>query len=465
MSERFTFEKDLGFIVDKVNKTAIILEGVPISGDYTAMMSESIATKENIDGVESITPEIILLTEGMSYNNRYYSAESMTNSIKDDQGVPGGFKSLVIPDGVPVVINHWHSEQPVQGFEATAVGYVESAKFFDKDTKPDMKKAHIRVWPTIIDPHAIKLIKDGRIRHVSISAITNEVICSICGANVLEQRLNGDDDQEYESMCHHIPGLFYEVSKNKKKIKCFHKIGPWWAQEMSFVTFPGKRDAKIVNIGESNEMDKATVSILIEGLINNINENTGDNYISENINDEISYNIDENTDIIVNSNEDWNLEEIAELDKLLDEELGEKKLSTAARNKLKDSDFCGPNRSFPVKDCPHVTAARRLLGRAKASDATKSKISACVERKAKKLGCDKKKENFTIEYITRLHNKLHEDWSKIDNFDSDKSRRIIKEHLEAVEQLYQLTEKTHKVIDNLDKTLWECLKEGDENES
>ncbi|MHA2066834.1 MAG: hypothetical protein ACXABY_20885 [Candidatus Thorarchaeota archaeon] len=63
------------------------------------------------------------------------------------------------------------------------------------------------------------------------------------------------------------------------------------------------------------------------------------------------------------------------------------KLTTAQRKKLKGSTFCGPNRSFPVPDCAHVTAARRLIGRAKVSSSTKSRILSCVSRKAKALGC------------------------------------------------------------------------------
>jgi hypothetical protein len=63
------------------------------------------------------------------------------------------------------------------------------------------------------------------------------------------------------------------------------------------------------------------------------------------------------------------------------------KLSAAQRKKLKGSTFCGPGRSFPVPDCAHVTAARRLIGRAKVSSSTKSKILSCVSRKAKAMGC------------------------------------------------------------------------------
>lgn len=67
--------------------------------------------------------------------------------------------------------------------------------------------------------------------------------------------------------------------------------------------------------------------------------------------------------------------------------LKDAKLSTEARNKLPKSSFCGPSRSFPVPDCAHVTAARRLVGRAKVGDSTKSSILACVNRKSKAMGC------------------------------------------------------------------------------
>lgn len=64
------------------------------------------------------------------------------------------------------------------------------------------------------------------------------------------------------------------------------------------------------------------------------------------------------------------------------------KLSTSARKKLPGSSFCGPNKSFPVPDKAHVTAARRLIGRASVSSATKAKILSCVSRKAAAMGKD-----------------------------------------------------------------------------
>jgi len=64
-----------------------------------------------------------------------------------------------------------------------------------------------------------------------------------------------------------------------------------------------------------------------------------------------------------------------------------KKLTTKDRKKLKSSTFCGPNRSFPVPDCKHVGTAKAYLNRSKFSAATKKRIAACINRKAKALGC------------------------------------------------------------------------------
>lgn len=63
------------------------------------------------------------------------------------------------------------------------------------------------------------------------------------------------------------------------------------------------------------------------------------------------------------------------------------KLSSERREKLKSSTFCGPGRSFPVPDCAHVTAARRLIGRYKADADTKKRIMSSVNAQAAKLCC------------------------------------------------------------------------------
>ena len=64
-----------------------------------------------------------------------------------------------------------------------------------------------------------------------------------------------------------------------------------------------------------------------------------------------------------------------------------KTLTTKDRKKLQKGTFCGPNRSFPVPDCQHVATAKAYLNRSNFSKATKQKIAACINRKAKSLGC------------------------------------------------------------------------------
>lgn len=80
---------------------------------------------------------------------------------------------------------------------------------------------------------------------------------------------------------------------------------------------------------------------------------------------------------------------------LTDEAIQEVELSAERRKKLARSIFCGPGRSFPVPDCAHVVAARRVLHRAKISESTKTSILVAVSRKAKALGCESNKDSTT----------------------------------------------------------------------
>ena len=64
----------------------------------------------------------------------------------------------------------------------------------------------------------------------------------------------------------------------------------------------------------------------------------------------------------------------------------QKRLTTKERDAQPSGAFCGPEESFPVTDCDHVIAARRLIGRYKGSG-SKKEILACVARKAKSMGC------------------------------------------------------------------------------
>ena len=65
------------------------------------------------------------------------------------------------------------------------------------------------------------------------------------------------------------------------------------------------------------------------------------------------------------------------------------KLTTAERNKLPDSDFAGPNRSYPVEDAAHAKNAKSRASQF-ASPALKSKVDAKANKKlGKKSGAKK----------------------------------------------------------------------------
>lgn len=98
---------------------------------------------------------------------------------------------------------------------------------------------------------------------------------------------------------------------------------------------------------------------------------------------------------------DWYL-----LDAALTVELQDKALTTEQRNDLPESVFCGPERSFPVNDCAHVTAARRLLNRAKLSDSQKEKVLSCVNKKAESMKCDVSKDETFENQINDLKEEI-----------------------------------------------------------
>ena len=80
-------------------------------------------------------------------------------------------------------------------------------------------------------------------------------------------------------------------------------------------------------------------------------------------------------------------EAIARVNKEIDAVEKSKKLTTKDRKDMKAGTFCGPNRSFPVNDCKHASTAKSFLKRSKFSQATKKRIAACINRKAKSMGC------------------------------------------------------------------------------
>lgn len=70
---------------------------------------------------------------------------------------------------------------------------------------------------------------------------------------------------------------------------------------------------------------------------------------------------------------------------LTEDEMKDAVLSDEQRASLSDSIFCGPDKTFPVPDCAHISATKRFLDRYEGS-ADKSEILAKIAEKEKALG-------------------------------------------------------------------------------
>ena len=286
----------------------------------------------------------------------------------------------------------------------------------------------IRVQASIRDPEAIEKFLDGRYMTFSAGSTTDKHVCSICYSDWAQ----GD-------FCEHRHGKVYD------KDICVFMTGSFDILEGSVVNTPADDLSQIISMeyyNDNNEledlnfdakMDPSTF-YLSDSFFNLINDSeiqmdkteesiepvvevNTDTEVTEVATDEVEaetevvetetteevntdsveteevIEVEDTTEVTEEVNEEISTDQEAEIDWYLLDcaltiEVEDKALSTEERNNLPDSAFCGPNRSFPVNDCAHVTAARRLIGRAKLSDAQKAKILACVNKKAEMMKCD-----------------------------------------------------------------------------
>lgn len=289
--------------------------------------------------------------------------------------------AMYIPDAMRRAASSWIDphEKPVLTHhekKRDAIGRVKNAEYLELGVEniEDMKSpsGYIELLVKITDADAIQKILDERYLSVSVGMQSKNVRCSICDSNLAT---NG--------LCEHKKGKDY-----KDKL-CYWKISDISYTELSFVNTPADEFAKVEGISVVEDSHDVDILGFEDSLLNDETEDTTDSNTegedTMTLMDQIMALIDEH---------EFTDEEITEfvdvLDPQLDTVLEDAKLSTTQRKKLSGSTFCGPNRSFPVPDCAHVTAARRLIGRAKVSDSTKSTILACVSRKASSLGCSAK---------------------------------------------------------------------------
>ena len=270
---------------------------------------------------------------------------------------------------------------------------------------------YIQLKGIVYDQKTIEQIQDGRFDAVSTSFRSpGQAFCSECTQNLAQ-----------DGFCEHDPGSRYsDGDEDESGVICGIIPGIYNYDEISFVVFDGDPLTQ-VSIGHQDSIKEYKISMdnwketskeksnNIEYSFRDFKEETNmaDNKADENkasdaTSEEDVTAADQGTQEI---NSDSICDEMqVELKAMLDEklitqeewEIANSKLSAEQRKKLSDATFCGPERSFPVPDCAHVTAARRLIDRYE-GPGDKKEIIAHIDRKAKALGYNTKEDKVVIE--------------------------------------------------------------------
>ena len=237
--------------------------------------------------------------------------------------------------------------------QTDAVGRVMDYSIKDKAEMPSEPNNFIKLNIRITDKEAISKVIKGIYYTCSVGSSTSKVRCSECN-----QVLTTD------GLCEHEKGTVFEGKK------VYWIVDNITYKENSFVNNPADSYSRIVSIDIGNG------PIDYDKFLEDKDEVLTQFFMEDNMQN--------NTDA---------------------------KLSTSARNKLSESAFCGPGRSFPAHDKAHVTAGLRLLNRSNFSESTKDKIKACLYRKGKKYGIGPATDEL-ISNPELITYRLSDDWTE-----------------------------------------------------
>jgi len=338
------------------------------------------------------------------------------------------------------------SEAPIRKQVRTIATLMRNKSFQDENWRG---LGYLKVGAVIIDPTTIDQIESGLFDAVSVGFGSNHDFCSICFADWLDSadgicehipgKIYKDEESGVERRCQLIPGdmLLRETSLVNFDADPFTSIMIGGMDSVSINeevrsslidkrVFPSQMTWEVRDSEEAAEMkidlkDGASIEL------NDEESKIFEEFKKHRPEAEVTVLADYAKKVAVLRQEDgkFPLQDEAELDEgtyllysledletdgkeldadaiyadmeqefaamvkeglLKEEVLKDAVLNAEQRKKLGDKTFCGPNRSFPVPDCAHVTAARRLIGRYK-GPGSKATILACVSRKAKALGC------------------------------------------------------------------------------
>lgn len=267
------------------------------------------------------------------------------NAVKYSiDAVKNGISSWVTPYQKPQLVGHDKQSDPI--------GRVVGCEYVHTDSlsePPDF----VQLTARITDAAAIEKVMDGRYNTVSVGSKSSKVICSECHQNIIE-----------DGLCEHKKG-----TTNRKGNRIHWLIDQIEYIECSFVNEPADEYACIdqINIGNGFVPYK-------EFLDNR------ETLISELL-------MEDEQMLIANA-----------------------QLSSAQRKNLPDSAFAYVSgsgddkvRKFPAHDAAHVRNGLAKLSDAELPAEAKSKVLACLKRRAKRFGIDiKNDDSFSQEAIALI---------------------------------------------------------------
>jgi len=294
-------------------------------------------------------------------NNTWYLEDHMRAAVD----------TWVTPFNKPILRHH--------DKKSDAIGYVIAAQYVEDEkygSGTNLPKGHIRLRAVISDMDAVQKIRDGRYNTVSIGCDVSSVRCSICDHNIAD-----------EGLCEHVRGKVYDGEK------CFWELGGMKYTECSYVNSPADEYASTLRMDEEETTGMH---------VNNKKEDSKHVFMI----DEVSTDKDETEDWTDHTEDDLEMAYWAmkELNDKLDEDA---RISATARKELPASDFCGPNKSLPITDCEQIELVRSILDNYNGSG-NKTKLLACVDKRAKTLGYDSKEDNPTMQREELMSLKLED---------------------------------------------------------
>jgi hypothetical protein len=350
--------------------------------------------------------------------------------------ISGGFRDSVA-DSFSV-----KQDQRLQDFVDGKLSYRDAINFanryFIKDQSRSADPSYeglgfIEIVASITDPDAIQKVLDGRYLTGSVGASTNRAVCSICKQNWAS-----------DGKCEHRPGSVYDSAK------CVLIAGDLFYDEYSFVNKPADRHSRIIEVNVNGIQDFVELSnedsftpeihFVIDSKNDSFQEDqnmtfkdayklvSGEEKFKgvDRLEDKVAAIVKEHKDLDkdklfsllekgledkakvqdevkpegaeaffgdsyqdIVGNDSWGTQ-YAEM--LYGVEDADSAISAADRAKLPASAFCGPDKSFPVVDAAHYSAAKKMLD-GYSGPGDKDRILASIERKGKRHGWTEEVDN------------------------------------------------------------------------